>query len=69
MHGCITSHGGDLNENDNLKIRKLVVHCYKKLHGAILTKMKIIKIDKQRYYLLDLWDGSINVISGGRVKF
>ena len=39
--------GGDLNENDNIKEWKLIIHGYKKLHGAILTKMKNIKRDKR----------------------
>ena len=54
MHGCITSHGGDLNENDNFKKWTLFIHGYTNLHGAILTNLKIIKRDKQRYYLVDL---------------
>ena len=50
MHGYRTTHGGDLNESDNFKEWKLIIHGYKDLHGAILTKMKIIKRDKQGYY-------------------
>ena len=48
------SHGGDLNENDNFKEWKLIMHGYKHLYGAILTKMKIVKRDKKIYYLVDL---------------
>ena len=47
MHGYRISHGCDLNENDNIQEWQLIVHGYKKLHGAILTKMKIIKRDKK----------------------
>ena len=53
---------GDLNENNNFKLWRLIIHGYKKLHRAIFTKLKIITGDKKRYYLVDLWDGSINVI-------
>ena len=54
MHDYRTSHGGDLDENDNFKLWKLIIHGYQNCTGAILTKMKIIKIDTQRYYLVDL---------------
>ena len=40
--------GCDLNENCNFTIQKLIIHGYNKLYGAVLTRMKIIKIDKQR---------------------
>ena len=64
MHGYRTTHGGYLNESDNFKEWKLIIHGYKDLHGAILTKMKIIKRDKQRYYLVDLlgWKHSRNFL-------
>ena len=54
MHGYRTSHGGDLNENDNFKVWKLIIHGYTICMGAILTKMKIIKRDKLRHHLVDL---------------
>ena len=54
MHGYITSHGGDLNENKHFKMRKLIIYGYKKCMAAILTKIQIIKRDKKRYYLVDL---------------
>ena len=38
MHGYITSHGGDLNENENIKEWKLIIHCYKKLHEGDLNE-------------------------------
>ena len=38
MPGYITSHGGDLNENENIKEWKLIIHCYKKLHGGDLNE-------------------------------
>ena len=38
MHGYITSHGGDLNENDHFKLWKLVIHGYKQLHGDDLNE-------------------------------
>ena len=55
MHDYKASHAGDLNETDNLKMWKLIIHGYKKCMGAILTKMKNINRDKQRYYLGDLF--------------
>ena len=54
MHGYRTSHGVDLNENENFNAWKLVIHGSKNLDRAILTKMKIIRRDKKRYYLVDL---------------
>ena len=50
MHGYRTSHGGDLNINKTFKEWKLTIHGCNKLHGAILTKMKIMKRD-QKYIL------------------
>ena len=47
--------GCDLNENGNFTVWKPIIHGYNKLHGAVLKKMKIIKIDKQRYYLVYLF--------------
>ena len=38
MHGCIVSHVGDLNENDNFNMWKLIIHGYKKLHGDDLNE-------------------------------
>ena len=38
MHGYRTSHGGDLNENDNFKDWKLIIHGYTNLHGADLNE-------------------------------
>ena len=35
MHGYRNSYGGDLNENDNLKGRKLIIHGYKKCMGDL----------------------------------
>ena len=37
MHVYITSHG-DLNENDNFKKRKLIIHGYKNLQGGDLNE-------------------------------
>ena len=54
MHGYRTSHGGDLNENDNFKVWKLIIHGYKKLHGGDLNENENYEIDQQRYYLFDL---------------
>ena len=47
MRGYRISHGGDLNENKHFKWWKLVKPGYKHLHGAISTKMKIMKRDKK----------------------
>ena len=38
MHGYITSHGGDLNENKPFKDWKLIIHGYKNLHGGDLNE-------------------------------
>ena len=38
MHGYRTSHGGDLNENDNFKEWKLIIHDYKNVHGGDLDE-------------------------------
>ena len=38
MHGYITSHGTDLNENENFKMWKLIIHEYKHLHGGDLNE-------------------------------
>ena len=55
MHGYITSHGGDLNENENFKDRELIIHGYKHLHwGDLNENENYKKIIKQRYYLVDL---------------
>ena len=35
---------GDLNENDNFKIWKLIIHGYKNVHGDDLNDNKIYKI-------------------------
>ena len=48
------SHGDNLNEHDNCEMRKLIIHGFKKLHGAILTKMEILQRDKKIYHLVDL---------------
>ena len=41
-------------ENENFNAWKPVIHGSKNLDRAILTKMKIIRRDKKRYYLVDL---------------
>ena len=38
MHEYRISHGGDLNENDNSKKRKLIIHGLKQLHGGDLNE-------------------------------
>ena len=38
MDGYRTSHGGDLNENDNFKDWTLIIHSYKNLHPGDLNK-------------------------------
>ena len=43
MHGYSTSHGGDINENDNIKMWKLIIHGYKKLHGGDLNDLNEIE--------------------------
>ena len=53
MHGYRTPHGSDLNENGMFKVRKLIIHGYKNLHGVILTKMNILKEIKE-IFLVDL---------------
>ena len=45
---------GDLNENNNFKAWQLIIHGYRNCMGAILTKLKNIRRDKQRYDLVDL---------------
>ena len=45
MFGYTILHGGDLNENDNSRNGKLIIHGYIILHGAILTEMNILKRD------------------------
>ena len=35
MHGSKTSHGGDPNENDNFKLRKLIIYGDKKFLVAL----------------------------------
>ena len=59
MHGYITSHGGDLDENKHSKEWKLSIHGYKTLHGAISTKMIIIKRYQKDilFSKLIFWDG------------
>ena len=42
MHDYRTSHGGELNENDNFNEWKLIIHGYRTSHGAILTKITIL---------------------------
>ena len=54
MHGYITSHGGDLNENDHFKLWKLVIHGYKQLHGDDLNENENYKKRWTRYYFVDL---------------
>ena len=43
MHDYSTSHGGDINENDNFKVWKLIIHGYKKLHGGDLNDLNEIE--------------------------
>ena len=38
MHGSKSLHGGDLNENDNFKMGKLVMHVYIILYGDDLNE-------------------------------
>ena len=38
MHGYRTSQGGDLNENDHVKVWKLIIHGHKKLHVGDLNE-------------------------------
>ena len=38
MHGYRTSHGGDLNENDNFNLWKLIIHGYTILQGGDLNE-------------------------------
>ena len=41
MHGYIISHGGDLNENDNFDVWKLIMYGYKKMHADDINKMAV----------------------------
>ena len=45
MHFYRTSHGGELNENDNFGVCKLrlTIHGYNKLHGAELNEQENYK--------------------------
>ena len=52
MHGYRTSHGGDLNENTNFIMWRLIRDGYKNSHGAILTKINIMKREKNILILL-----------------
>ena len=38
MHGYRTSNGGDLTENDNVEMWKLLIHDCKHLHGGDLNE-------------------------------
>ena len=48
MLGYKILHGGDLNENDNFKMWKLIIHGYKHLHGAILMRMIILTTEVEK---------------------
>ena len=54
MHGYGTSHGGDLNENDNFDVWKLIIHGYKHLHWDDLHENENCKIEFKKYCLVDL---------------
>ena len=56
MHGYNILYGGDLNENDNFVLGKLIMRGYKKNMRAIFTTMKFLKQEKHLLYLSGLKD-------------
>ena len=59
MHSYKNLQVHDLNENYNFRYWKLIIHGLKILHGAILTKMKILR--REIMYFI-FWVRRINVI-------
>ena len=54
MHGYRTSHGGDLNENDNVTSVEINNTWLQQIVWGDLNENKNHKIYKRRYYLIDL---------------